>query len=171
MNQEIDAFSLQAPAEPFPAIETNLDVIRKPGSQAYVHESEFGVIKVEIQVLALHMVILQLWKTCLFAIYGPVRGASFQAGPGTDKAGLDALLPLPFMGKLLLTDSPGGDMDDALPTVVFGILLSGINYFFGLALHPVFVVFVEDAPGTAKTHGLGSGHERENESLEHRFSR
>jgi len=70
------------------------------------------------------------------------------------------------MGKFLFSDTPCGNMGNGAAAVVPGIVISGIDYGFGLVQHPVFVFLVEDSPSTAKAHNLGSGHERENESFE-----
>ena len=73
MNMKVHTFFFKSPAQPFPTVETHLNMVGEPSLQTYVHEAELAVIKVKIQMLALCLIIPQLWKTRLFAIHSPIR--------------------------------------------------------------------------------------------------
>jgi hypothetical protein len=109
--------------QPFAAIEMNLNVIGKPCLQTNVHEPVLFVIKVEIEMLAAGLVILQLWISSLGAIPRPIGRPTLQTRPHSDQALLYAFALLAVMSQFFFPDMPGGNGNDALSTMTLRILL------------------------------------------------
>ncbi len=114
---------LELTPQPFAAIEMNLNVIGKPCLQANVHEPVLLVIKVEIEMLAAGLVILQLRVSGLRAIPCPIGRPALQTRLHADKALLYAFALLAIMSQFFFPDMPGGDGNDSLSTMTLRILL------------------------------------------------
>ncbi len=69
MGLKIYSLTFQLAAQPLATVQADLDMIGEPGLQTYVHESDFAVIKIKIQMLTLSLIILQLRESGLCAIH------------------------------------------------------------------------------------------------------
>ena len=60
VDKEIYSSSLKSTTQPFAAVETNLNMIREPCLQPYIHKSKFDVIKIKVQMFTLCLIIFKL---------------------------------------------------------------------------------------------------------------